>query len=182
MSYILSENTLRDFKKGNISAFKEICSLYGKKLFYFINAYTNNREVTEEIVQDVFIKLWYVKEKIDTSLSINSYIYTIAKNLSIDYLRMQRFKVFSIDSIVERELSHNNEGEEIINYEEENNLIRQAIMNLSPRKKEVFTLHRFERLTYHEIAQRLGISVSAVEKNISASLQDIRKYISKKSS
>ena len=168
--------------QGNSSALKKIYKFYGSRIFFFINSYTHNKEITEELVQDVFIKLWNKREKLDTSKSIKNYIYTIAKHSVIDFIRKNSVKIFSIDSIPESEFSTNNIGEENMLYDEEERLIKEAIERLSLRKREVFELHRIERLTYNQIADRLGISVSAVEKNISSALKDIRKYLIKKSS
>jgi RNA polymerase sigma-19 factor, ECF subfamily len=132
------------------------------------------------MLQDVFLKLWNNRENLDTSLSLNSYIYTIAKNLSIDYIRKKKVKIFPIEYLNERNLVEHNNGESDLIAGELNQLFQEAIGCLSPRMKEVFTLHRIEKLTYTEISNQLGISVSAVEKNISSALKSIRKYVAER--
>jgi len=165
---------IEDLREGNPSALKKIYKLYYSRLFFFINAYTHNNEITEELLQDVFLKLWNNRENIYSSQSIVNYIYTIARNHAIDHIRKNRVKIFSIDIIQGKEYSEGNKGEEEVLYSEEEKRINKAINNLSPRKKEVFELHRVENFTYKEIAERLGISVSAVEKNISSAIKELR--------
>lgn len=175
----LDKNIFDELKRGSIAALKEIHRIYSGRLFFFINSYIRNKETSEELVQDVFIKLWNNKEKIDSSDAVVSFIYTIAKNHAIDSLRRNRVKIFSIDSIHEKDYSEGNKGEEKLLYDEEERRIIEAIERLSPRKKEVFELHRVANLTYKQIAEQLGISTSAVEKNISSALKDIKKHITK---
>ena len=79
----------------------------------------------------------------------------------------------SENDIISNELIH-----ERIEKEELEKIINDGIINLGNKKKEIFLLHRFEKLTYPEISQKLNISVSSVEKNISSALKDIRKLIS----
>jgi RNA polymerase sigma-70 factor (ECF subfamily) len=182
MKEALDLNLILELKCGNTSALKKIYNIYGSKLFFFINSYTRNKEISEELVQDVFIKLWNNREKLETSKSITSFIYTIAKNHAIDYIRKYNVKIYSIDFINEIDYSQGNFGEEKLIYDEEEKFITDAINQLSPRKREVFELNRNEKLTYMQIARQLGISISAVEKNISSALKEIKNYISKKSS
>lgn len=178
----LDINLISELKSGSTSALKKIYKLYGSRIFFFINSYTHNREISEELVQDVFIKLWNYKENLESTKTVTSFIYTIAKNHAIDFIRKNRVKIYSIDSVNERDYSEGNLGEVKLIYDEEEKLIKEAIEHLSPRKREVFELHRIEKLTYKQIAEQLGITVSAVEKNISSALKEIQQYIVKKSS
>ena len=170
-----------ELKNGSLSALGEIYNFFNKRLSFFINAYTGNKQETEEIVQDVFVKLWNHRSSIKDVSSAKSYIYTIAKNSAIDYIRKRKLLVFPLDSLKKNEPFESNQGELNLLIQEENSLINTAIDNLSPRRKEVFKLHRNENLTYKEISERLGISVSAVEKNLSAALKEIRNSLYRKS-
>lgn len=171
---------MQELRKGSVSTFEMVYKIYCKKLFFFINSYTRNNETSEEILQDVFVKLWEKKESLDLSLSLNSYIYTIAKNLAIDFIRKKRVKIFPIENVEEKNISCDNEGEKHLISIELDMLLEDAIGRLSERKQKIFKLHRFDKLTYKQIAQQLGISVSAVEKNISLALKTIQKHIAQK--
>ena len=179
MKIILDLFITHDLKKGKVSALEKIFKLYNKRLYYFINSYTRDKNVSEELVGDVFIKLWNNREKINTSLSINNYLYTIAKNLAIDYISRKKLKIFYIDNINEIEIAHSNEGEQNIVYSETEKIINEALNRLADRKKEIFLLHRIDKLTYKQISSQVGISISAVEKNISSALKSIQKFLEK---
>jgi len=176
----IKSQTIIELKGGSTSALKEIYTLYSKKIFYFINSYTYNKEITEELVQDVFIRLWNNRKSIDADSSINSYIYTIAKNLAIDFIRKKKVIILPIDSVNQSEISNNNEGELQIIIEQEENILKEAINSLPVRQKEVFELHRNYDLSYKQIAAILNISVSAVEKNISSALKKLKSIMLKK--
>lgn len=83
MKIIPDINILDELKNGSVPALERIFNLYSVKLFYFINSYIRNKEISEELTQDVFIRLWENKHNLKTSFSINNYLYTIAKNLCI---------------------------------------------------------------------------------------------------
>ncbi len=170
----------RELRKGNPSALRKLYEIHAKKLFLFINSYTHNIQVSEELVQDVFVRLWNNRNNIKLNSSFNSYLYTIAKNLAIDFLRKKMNAPVHLPLIKKNELTSFNKGEvEIISIEERSAIYRE-IEKLSPRKKEVFKMHWFEKKTYKVIAEELKISVSAVEKNISSALSELRYKLSEK--
>lgn len=181
MTEIIPLNTIQELKRGSPKALREIYKLYSERIFFFINSYTHNKEISEELVQDVFLKLWNSRENLDVSLSVKSYIYSIAKNAAIDIIRKRKIKTIPLESLNQIVCKHENEGEKNILFEQKADLIERAVNSLSPRKKEIFKLSRYHKLTYRQIASRLCISVSAVEKSISSALKEIREYLSKKS-
>ncbi|MDR3625813.1 MAG: sigma-70 family RNA polymerase sigma factor [Ignavibacteriaceae bacterium] len=176
----IKTETILELKKGSTLALRVIYNFYSKKIFFFINSYTYNKEISEELVQDVFIRLWNNRETIEIDSSINSYIYTIAKNMAIDFIRKKRIVILPIDSVNQMEISNYNDGELKVITEQEESLIKHAIDSLPLRQKEVFELHRNYNLTYKQISTILDISVSAVEKNISSALKKLKFYLQKK--
>ncbi|MGD8779135.1 MAG: RNA polymerase sigma-70 factor [Ignavibacteria bacterium] len=169
-----------ELKQGSTDALRKVHELFKKKLFCFVYSYTRNAEISEELVQDVFIRIWKNRQTLDPASSINNYIYTIAKNLTIDYLRKKKGEVISLESVKENEISSGHEGELKIISREDEATVNKVIDKLSQRKKEVFKMHRFEQMTYREIAVKLDVSLSAVEKNISSALREIRESLAEK--
>jgi RNA polymerase sigma-70 factor (family 1) len=176
----IKAETILELKRGSTSALRVIYNLYSKRIFFFINSYTYNKEISEELVQDVFVKLWNNRKSLKTNASVKSYIYTIAKNLAIDFIRKKRMVILPIDSVNQMEISNNNEGELKLIIEQEESLLKQAVDNLPFRQKEVFELHRNYDLSYKQISEILDISVSAVEKNISSALKKLKYSLLKK--
>ena len=183
MQKVLDLNTVEELKRSSRTAFKKIYYFYNKRIFYFINTYTRNIEICEELTEDVFIKLWKSREKIQTKTPalFKSYLYAIAKNSAIDFIRQKKVPIFPIDLANNLDISENNEGELNLILEDESKLFEAAIDRLSPRKKEVYLLHRFEDLTYKQISSKLGISVSTVENHITAAYKEVKAFLYKKS-
>ena len=148
------------------------------RLRFFLHGYISDEETIKEIIQDVFVKLWQNREKLYSEDSLKSYIYQITKNHVIDILRKNKLELVNFDETSENDIISNESIHERIENEELEKIINDGIINLSNKKKEIFLLHRFEKLTYPEISQKLNISVSSVEKNISSALKDIKKLIS----
>ncbi len=172
-----SNNDYLKLKRGDTESLRKIYNLLRNQLISFLRGYMSDEENIQEIVQDVFVKLWENREKINSEESLLNYIYTIAKNHVVDVLRKHRLKLVEFDHIIENELENSNITSETIENKELEEIINKGINQLSDRKKEVFQLHRFEKLTYPEISKKLNISISAVEKNISSALKELRNYI-----
>lgn len=172
-----SSSDFNKLKKGDSESLRKIYNLLRNQLVSFLKGYVSDEESIKEIIQDVFVKLWENREKINSEESLLNYIYTIAKNHVIDILRKKRLKFVDFENINESELNNSNTTSETIEYKELEEIINDGINKLSDRKKEVFLLHRTDKLTYPEISEKLNISISAVEKNISSALKELRNYI-----
>ena len=168
---------LRQLIAGNAESFRKIYECYQGKIFLFALRLTKSKSETEEVVQEVFVRLWEKREKIKVEKNFNSYILTITKNLVLDKLKkaaydktvqqkmcqyMQALQNTPVDQLIEKELTR---------------LHQQAVDRLSPQKKTVFILSREEELSYEEIAQKLGVSKNTVRNQMADSLKSIREYL-----
>lgn len=150
----------------------------------FIHSYVGDRYKAEDIAQNVFLMVWERWSDIDWSLSVKSYIYTIARNLTLDYLKHQKIQ----QSFFEKNISLAKEVEEDLNIEAlaclntqafEQKLkirkIKKLVMTLPFSDRKIFILSKFNNLTYSEIAELLNISPKTVEKRMTISLKFLRK-------
>ena len=156
-------------------AFDQIYELYSHKLFSFIFGILKNDAESEDIVQEVFIKIWESRNKLDDYKLLNSYIFTIAYNNSIDLIRKRINKGKYLDHLKNSSVVQENSS--VISEMEFDELSHQAeklIMNLPERQKQVFHLHREKGLTYAEIADQLGISKNTVENHMVKALKYLR--------
>jgi RNA polymerase sigma-70 factor (ECF subfamily) len=171
---------LRALRNGSEKAFENIYKQYSGKLYNFILSISHgDRYMTEEVVQTTFIKLWDVREQIDTTKSILSYLSTIAKNTllnkyqrqTVEFLYQQFLKAEQpvYDTITEKETDR----KWLENY------VDELIEQLPPSRKKIFILSRKEELSTKEIAQKLNISVSTVETQLSLATKFIRKQFEK---
>lgn len=166
---------LRPFvSKGDFEAvFKE----YYNPLVNFVNKYLNNVESSREIIQMTFVKIWNNKENIEVKSSIKAYLYQIAKNSMIDYIRSNKNSVSNIElNIKQMEEYPEDESTELDPY-----IVRQAIekalLPLKPKSREIFVMNKFEGLNYEEIAEYLDISKRSVEDNISKVIKHLKEEL-----
>jgi RNA polymerase sigma-70 factor, ECF subfamily len=171
------EELMQEIKADNMFAFDILYNKYSKRLYKFGNSIIKSQEETENLIQDVFLKLWENRNKVEIDSSIKSYLFTIAYNLSISIIR----KKISESVFFEYLKSLPEINEEPINvemeYNELKNKLDEILQELPQRQKDVYILHRSEGLKYSEIAERLNISVNTIENHMLRALKTIRKKL-----
>jgi len=163
---------IKDLKNiCNSKVFEEVFANYVKDVKRFIFFKTKNISLTEDIVQDTFVKLW--EECKDASYdTVKNFLFTIANNLFLNIVKHNKV----IDKHQKGFVHENsNETPEFIFLENEfYEKLEKAIASLSEKQREVFLLSRIEKKKYKEIATELNISVKAVEKRMHAALANLR--------
>jgi RNA polymerase sigma-70 factor (family 1) len=180
MNYsVLDDNELLSFlREENEGAFAEIYHRYWKRIFTKALSYTRSPEAAEDIVQDVFIKIWINKDRLLHVREFRPFLFVSARNLIINSLRNQVFHV-SLDP--EEQLEEETLlPERQLSYKESINLLRKAIDLLPPQQQRAYRLSRDEGMRYTEIAQEMGISPGTVRIHMSKALSFIRKYLTDK--
>jgi RNA polymerase sigma-70 factor (family 1) len=159
---------------GNQDAYRQLFVHYHARLVRFVMTFTRNRELSEEIVSDVFINLWIKRAELGAIQNLNLYIYVAAKNIAYNYLaKLNRQPSGNLDNLeVEMADPFANPAEALIT-SELNNKIRQAVDSLPPKCKLIFRLIKEDGLTYKETAQLLEISVSTVDNQLVIALKKI---------
>ncbi len=171
-------------KNGDEKAFGIVFRSFYGILVNFSNEYLADREASRSIVQTVFMKLWEKRDFLKESDSLKAYLYTITRNECISYLRhlkvSHRFAEKStataedlqlnLDAINDLDFSN-------IDLENIERIIQETIENLPDRCREVFILSRYDQLKNQEIADKLQISVKAVEANITRALKIFRENL-----
>jgi len=136
-----------------------------------------NRDDAEDVVQDVFVKLWQNSPSVISTPQVKFYLFAATKNSCISLLRKQSGKYFVPPEEVNLAQAANDESAK----EERDllSLIHEAIATLPPQCQAIFRLSRFGKLTYQEIANELGISVKTVENQVGKALRMMREYAKK---
>lgn len=134
-----------------------------------------DQDTAEDIVQDVFLKVWRNQTTLDTDQHVKAYLFRAAINTALNFLEKNKRNTLWDDSFTDR--FGVNETEETLNYQEVQQKIAQALDQLPPKCKVVFSLSRFEDMSYAEIARHLDISVKAVEKHMGKALKIMRQYV-----
>ena len=148
--------------------FDEIVDRYSQPILNIIYKMVHHKETAYDLTQDVFTKLWQHRNKFDQEKSIFTFIYKMAMNLSIDYLRKKKPDVFENEILEMVNTSDPDGPDEIFN------LVVQCSSDLKPRQKAVFLLRDIEGFTFEEIADTLRMSVNNVQSNLHLARKRIR--------
>mgnify|MGYP006295800143 CR=1 FL=1 len=166
---------VRLLKQGDLMAFDAIYEKYCERLFGFVLQYIKQENDAEGIVQEVFIKIWESREKIDTSASFETFLFTIAYNTTINLLRKRINEQKYLEHLKNRQqILHANQIIDEIHYRELNQQVAELLKQLSPRQKEIYLLSREQGLTHEEIAQKLQISPNTVKNHLVSVLAFLR--------
>ncbi|MDY5237238.1 RNA polymerase sigma-70 factor [Bacteroides helcogenes] len=162
------------------ACFERIYTDYYKVLRFFAMRVVGDMPHAEDIVQEVFTHCWENREQIDASIPIKSYLYTLTYRRALDLLKSSQYarKDLSEDvSYLDNLLFTTFTADEQLSTDEIKKEIILCVELLPDRCKEVFMMSRFQNLKNREIAEKLNITVKAVEKHISKALKDIRAHL-----
>ncbi len=174
---LLDKVLIQKLKKGDKSAFSFLFSAYYSDLVHFANTYNNDLIISEEIVQDVFVKLWENHESLHIENSVRSYLLKTVQNKCIDRIRHLKVRDKFTSYINENHILSENSTENYLFRSELQDHIEKAINMLSDDAAEVFRMSRYDGLKYHEIAKQLNISVRTVEVRMAKALHMLRDYL-----
>lgn len=162
---------------GDENAFRDFFVRYREKLYSYVFRITKSTHATEELVQDIFLKCWTHRQTLNTISNPDGYLFFMARNKSIDYLRKLANESAMLEKVWKNIVAARNTTQEQVDMQEVRRLINAALDNLSPQKRSVFYLSRYEGLTHREIAERLQLSEGTVRNIISEVLRHIRTWL-----
>lgn len=168
---------LKSLKQGDKTAFNAIFTGYQRKLYCFIFSITKSKYNTEEILQAVFIKVWTNRAAIDPTKSFDSFIYTIAKNMTYNHLRAisnrksLRQELWRNTSIGSRQ-THN----ELL-LSEYYSIVDDILETLPSQKRSIYVLSREQGKSNQEIAELLGIAPKTVKNHLWKTLQILKEQL-----
>ena len=157
-----------------IREFEQAFDMYYTHVRNFLYYKTSNVELSEDIAQDAFVKLWETRDKIEKS-SLKAYIFTIANNLMINKLKRTQLKYRFLKLQVDQKDIQT--PQYLMEMKEFDEKLQSAIAKLPDGAREVFLMNRIDDLKYREIADMLGLSMKAVEKRMSRALAILREEI-----
>ncbi|WP_423130535.1 RNA polymerase sigma factor [Gaoshiqia sp. Z1-71] len=171
-------NWVLALKKGDAQAFDAIFRMYGKRLYYFAWGYLKSKPEAEEVVQEVFLKIWKNREGLNPDLSFKAYLFKIAFNhIQELFLKLANERKY-LNQLVESSVSFTNEMDERINYRSLLELVDGLIRQLPARQSRVFILRKKEGKSLNEIAEELNISPKTVENHITEAMKKIKEGLS----
>ena len=157
-----------------LGQFKALFDQYYTPIKNFVYYKCGDIDVAEDITQDTFMKLWEKREEIKEE-TVKSYLYTIANNLFLNRVRHEKVKM----NFVEKQTDQRNaeSPEYTLEEKEFKEELEKTIADMPEKQRDVFLMNRIDELTYKEIAERLDLSVKAVEKRMHGALNYLREKI-----
>lgn len=180
-------DSMLKFKSGDNSAFVSLLKKYEKPLINFIYRFVGNRFDSEDIAQEVFLKVYQSAVNYKPSAKFSTWLYKIATNLCIDYQRKRRIKTVSLDDpigtdegYIIREIKDLSQVPPDISIEKEqiSETILSAFLSLPEKQRLALDLRIYENKSYKEISKILNCSVSAVESLLFRARQNLKVKLS----
>lgn len=167
---------LSQIREGDVKAFEYIYNNYSARLYGSIIKIVKSATVAEELLQETFQRIWEHRTSIDINRSFKSYVFTIARNLVYDY-----FNKTSRQKLLERYLQSKEENSvsrfsHQLEEKESERLLENAVHQLPPQRKLVYTLCKIEGRSYEDVSKTLGISVSTISDHIVKATKSIKAY------
>ncbi|GAB3178233.1 RNA polymerase sigma-70 factor [Telluribacter humicola] len=168
-------------REGDYIAFRELFTRHYRSLCTYAMRVVVVREIAEEVVSDVFVKLWKNREQIEVHTSFEAYMYRAVRNQALDYLKLRSYRCRERDSLdsVQWNMAHADHYTPIeeIAFNEFYDRVEGCISELPRQCQVIFRLSREEGLRYREIAERLQISVKTVETQMGRALKVLRERV-----
>lgn len=164
---------------GNRQAFTQLYTTHLNNLYRYIFLFTKSKEETEEILQEIFIKIWENRERLPEIDSLKNYLFRFAKNKLLDKIRHLQIRQRVLSEIKRtKDISETTTSDQCT-YREYYRLVQQAIEKLPPKRKLIFRLNIENGLSQDEIAMQLNISKSVVQKQVYSASNFVREYLFK---
>jgi len=181
---MISANTIRDLQVriarfDDQQAYKELFTSLYSYLFQFAKTLVKSKEPAEEIISDVFIKIWEKRKDLEKIENLKLYLYVSTRNLSYNYLdKQKRSATNALDNVQAEFTSVYFDPEQLLITADMLTRIQKAIDQLPPKCKMIFRLAKEDGLKYREVAEILNISVKTVENQLAIAVQKIGSAVS----
>jgi RNA polymerase sigma-70 factor (family 1) len=165
-------------KSSDHAAFEIVFNLFHQSIFSFLLIKTKDEASAEDLLQEVFVKLWTHRESLDEGKSLKNYVYTIADNLVHNHARHLKVVSRHEDKSDVKIFNSSDDPHYILQEQESMNLLMKAIEDLPEKPRLIFMMSRFEDLTYPQIAERLSLSIKSIEGYMTKALKILRDKLS----
>jgi len=164
-------------RQGDLKQFEELFRSSYASLVKYARTLIKDHDTAEEIVQDLFFKLWQNKEKLKIESSLNGYLFRSVHNRCLHYIEHQKVVERHAQEMSYEQTITAESPSDILHYKELQAKIARTIEGLPERCGQIFCMNRYEGLKYAEIAEKLSVSVKTVEANMGKALKEFRKAL-----
>jgi RNA polymerase sigma factor (sigma-70 family) len=175
-------------KLNEQAAFARLMEKYQKPLYFHINKIVHDKEILEDLIQEIFLKAFDNIHSFDASYAFSTWLYRIATNHSIDYLRKRKLKTLSIDEPYQTKdgelrielADDDSEADDVILHQQRVNIIMEAIESLPDKYERIIRLRHMEEKSYQEIAEIMELPLGTVKAHIFRARELLNKYLKDK--
>ena len=150
---------------GQVHMLSELFDRHHRQVYGFLHRMTGSREMSEDLVQEVFLRILRYRDSYDTRMPFTSWMYGIARNALIDQMRKRRPEA-AWEDVGPEPLSGAEPADERLRKQQETELLKRALASLPADKREVLILSRYQELKYEEIGRILGCEPNAVKQRV----------------
>ena len=168
---------IRRIRQGDTGQFESLFRSSYVSLVRYAKTLIKDHDTAEEIVQDLFFRIWKDRERLQIESSLNGYLYRAVHNRCLHYINHIKVVEKYAREVVYSETENNETPGDILNYRDLQAKIAGILERLPEKCGKIFCMSRFEGLKYTEIAQKLSISVKTVEANMGRALKEFRKAL-----
>lgn len=166
----------------NRKSFRGIFNDFYQPLFHLSRHYLEDDDEAKGVVQEAFVKLWEIRNELDSDSNLRNFLFTLVKNNCLNILKRRQILIRHHEKIRWMEMHYQYEslnrlGDDYLEFSELKEKIDQAIRNLPEHCRVVFEMSRFEDLKNREIAEKLGVTQKTIEAHLTKALKILRKEL-----
>lgn len=173
----VGKSILVALRNGDIEAFERVFHCFSDRIYYFALRYIRNQHDAEEIVQEVFLKIWENRNNINEDLSFSGYLFTIARNTIFNQNRKKVNEQAYFEYVKHALSLASNKTEDDLIFSDIQSMVNKVINELPPQRQLVYKMSREKGLSYREIATELSLSERTVEAHIRLALKTITEVV-----
>lgn len=160
--------------EGDEAAFRTLFGMYRKKIYAFALSFTHSEFLAEEVVQDVFMKVWMARKTLGSIVFFESWLRTIARNVALNYLRRIAHEKIILDRMEESAASEADFPDRSVEWKDYHAILERAIQSLPAQQKRVYLMSRRQGMKLYEIAADMQLSIYTVKEYMNKALTSIR--------
>lgn len=168
---------LRQVAEGSETAFKSLFDSYWEHIYTVAICLTKSVELAEDMVQEIFLKIWIKREQLNEVKEFSDYLFIVARNHIYNALKKEHMEHRLRQPVLDWFEGQRESPEQQLLFKESSQLIRQAIGRLTPQQQAIYKMTREQGLSHEQVARELNISTNTVRNHLVNSLKIMREYL-----
>jgi len=170
---------IKKLTRQDATAFSALYALYIKKVYAYTLGILKSPELAEDVVQETFIKLWEYAPFLQTDRSLQPYLFTIARNQSLNIIKRASRETWISDEMFIHAMHQSENGLQYTERKQTGEFIKLAISQLPPKRRHIYELCRNHGYSYKQAAQKLGISDATVNSQMVKAIKTIKDFLAR---